>query len=97
MHLSVCVCVYLVYGFEERPVQVCESSCHIPGVDPQESHRPPAELSAVCQRRLEMHGGDLNTQNVHAEHCLQKYNQQQSDWRITKKEKCLSKTTEQQQ
>lgn len=48
-----CVClterekVYLVNGFEEAPVQVCESSCHIPRVDAQESHWPPAELSTV--------------------------------------------------
>lgn len=28
-----CVCVYLMDGFEERPVQVCESSRHVPGVN----------------------------------------------------------------
>lgn len=42
------MCGYLMDGFKKAPVQMCKSSCHIPGVDAQESHRPPAELSTVC-------------------------------------------------
>lgn len=51
--VHLCVCErYLMDGFEEGPVQVCECSCYVPGVNTQESHRPPAQLSAVRQRRL---------------------------------------------
>lgn len=54
--ILMCVLKYLVYGLEEGPVQVSEGCCDVPCVDAQETHWPPAQLSAVCQRSLQRKG-----------------------------------------